>query len=768
MADTLRDIPEFTERELGESLEARNNAIGTFKALGAPDFCHITKVNAKPGVKDIPSSGFTSSYHFVSGVDASNSASLAAYLNSLNYAIDETHTWFSSGVSWRIRSGVYCCYNAFSRVDIRVVVKIPGGVESYAVNAMGEGQEITPLMWQETYLSAILRAILHTEENSQRMPGLRQLDPFPDVAAEKRFFEAAEQLFFRGWLLGSNPETQVPTIVNNHLTAAIVKYCKESFRYDLAITLFEKLFKREPEIASLLAEAYIGADDEQKAVQVLYKAVVKSPQSYALLDSQSDFVRDKGRLDMALKLSKEAVNCAPSEYTTWAKLTDVYIELGDFHNALLTLNSCPMFAYNEKDVQRLSKPAKVHLPIRNYIDVDLIDEEPGHDEEIDPALARLPAATLRGTFEGAYKLLTKLVSRIGWDELLRCRSLVFVMEEEYRAQKEAEEEFRKKSKNNVFAPVNKHAAEKQHSNSNSNHQEQEVHPESANNTSSAAPAIKISTASDHDRVGASGKGVERKDIKDDTETNVDADADAEPSLKDVPLDDLSLDDAQEQEQAHLKAAQLAQDVAANNTQKPASVYERSEEENDNGNDDGSVQDIELTFSFSHKRLCDRWLDNLFMVLYEDLRQYAVWRAEVEHYRRARIPYHKAAGEWQIFGDLAMRLQHHNEALEAYQHCVSRRFMPKALYRMLEIYADDGEVIRAMDAAIRLCVYQERWYQEAIFPSAVAYNLNKLIYQYGWAMVHNTLVALNTSPTIYKMMQRILNRAKEFQVPGYDA
>jgi hypothetical protein len=30
------------------------------------------------------------------------------------------------------------CYNAFSRVDIRVEVKIPGGVESYYIDARGE------------------------------------------------------------------------------------------------------------------------------------------------------------------------------------------------------------------------------------------------------------------------------------------------------------------------------------------------------------------------------------------------------------------------------------------------------------------------------------------------------------------------------------------------------------------------------------------------------------------------------------------------------
>ncbi|KAF8943365.1 hypothetical protein BGZ52_011699, partial [Haplosporangium bisporale] len=127
----------------------------------------------------------------------------------------------------------------------------------------------------------------------------------------------------------------------------------------------------------------------------------------------------------------------------------------------------------------------------------------------------------------------------------------------------------------------------------------------------------------------------------------------------------------------------------------------------------------------------------------------------------------SGGEWQIYGDLAMRLHHRIEALEAYQECVAKKFSPKAFYQLLEIYADDGQVLKAMDAAIRLCVYQERWYQEAVFPSAVAYNLNKLIHQEGWTKVHNTLVSLDTSPTVYKMMLRVLTRAKDFRVPGHE-
>lgn len=47
------------------------------------------------------------SYHYVSGVDASSSASLAAYINSLTYAIEDSNTWFSKSAAWKVKNGCY-------------------------------------------------------------------------------------------------------------------------------------------------------------------------------------------------------------------------------------------------------------------------------------------------------------------------------------------------------------------------------------------------------------------------------------------------------------------------------------------------------------------------------------------------------------------------------------------------------------------------------------------------------------------------------------
>ncbi|KAG0273183.1 hypothetical protein BGZ95_010993 [Linnemannia exigua] len=776
MGDNLRDIPEFIEREMGESLQARLDALGTFKELGAPDLCHIIKVNVKPAIKE------TSSYHYVSGIDASSSASLAAYLNSLTYAIDESHAWFSKGAQWRIRSGVYCCYNAFSRVDVRVEVKIPGGVESYAINVRGERQEATAAIWQETYMTAMLRSILYSDDANYRIPGFRKLDPIPDVSAQKRFFEAAEQLFFKGSLLGSNPEIQLPTIVNNHLTAAIMKYCQESFRFDLAVQFFERLLRLEPEVASLLAQSYIGTDEELKAINVLYDALKQMPQSYALLHVQADFLRGKGKLEMALRLAKQAVNLAPSEFITWAKLTEVYIDLGDYESALLTLNSCPMFTFSERDLQRMPKAAKAHLPIRSDIDLSLIDDETGREHEADPALLRLPAPSLRGTFSSAYNLLTRLVSKIGWDELLRCRSLVFVMEEEYRMQKEAEETMRKGSHVKVMP----------------HHDEIEVPSRdqllSPNGT--PIPIIKISTESEREREQeeaeeeARAQAVEAalEKAKEESAT----DDNAEPSMEDIKLDDLSIhsdkdqDAEKDQDEAEAETETETEDkeageerteeveeekevvvdqsaIKSKQIEKPSIAAASSSDDEDNNNEE--EEEIELSFSFSNKRLCDRWLDNLFMVLYEDLRQYTIWRAEVQHFRAVNAPYRKSGTDWEIYGDLATRLHHREEAKDAYQRCAEQKFSAKALLRLLEIYSDESNLHRAMEVAIKLCVYQERWYHETIFPTAIAHNLNKLIQAEGLAKVQNTLIALNASPAVFKLMTRYLNRAKTFDVPG---
>jgi len=139
-------------------------------------------------------------------------------------------------------------------------------------------------------------------------------------------------------------------VVSNHLTSAIMKYFGDSGRYQHAANLFEKLLPREPEVASLLGKSYLGMckftlllfrlvahpvsleDEEVKAIQIMNNAMNDSNQSYTLLHVQCEFLRSKGKHEWALKLARQAVNSAPSEFVVWEMLTQVYIDLGEYEN----------------------------------------------------------------------------------------------------------------------------------------------------------------------------------------------------------------------------------------------------------------------------------------------------------------------------------------------------------------------------------------------------------------------------------------------------
>ncbi|KAI8318836.1 chaps-domain-containing protein [Martensiomyces pterosporus] len=472
--DCLQDVPDIFENAIGESLNARSEGLGLIRELGPPDLCHIVKVHSSN--RSEPDIG---SYHHVLGVDTSSSASLAAYINSLQYSLNETPGWFGSNNSWKIASGTYCSYNVFSNVDLRVQVKIPGGVDAYIVTAQGERKEASEQMWKECNVSALLRAILYSDPTTYTVTGLRRLTPVANSREETRFVEAIVEQFWSGWALGSNAETQVASNARNFLVDGLMCYFAQANRFDdcaaeiLAPLAYSPLggqrnsigsatdFKGvDPEVASLLADAYIECDEEVQAVRVMHQALKVKPSCYPLLYSQAEFLRRKKQLDSALTIVRMAVKYAPSEFQAWAKLTEIYIEKKDFHRALLTLNTCPMYTFVDRDYPRVPTPRRINFPVKSDILVDynlgetisndphsrgpmpsnsrasLEAESPGLIEEMalneNSILLKLSAPTLKGTFARAYEYLTDMVSVVGWDDLLQLRSQAFVMEDEYR------------------------------------------------------------------------------------------------------------------------------------------------------------------------------------------------------------------------------------------------------------------------------------------------------------------------------------------------
>ncbi|CAI7599869.1 unnamed protein product [Penicillium manginii] len=675
-------VPEIHEEEdIYVAVDARSDSLQSLRELGPPDLVYLVK---QPKANSTRQTGV---YHHVTGIDASSSASLAAYVNTLTFSpLDKTH---------KVVSGIYCCYNAFSHLDMRVEVKIPGSLESYCIDERGDKRVATEALWLETFLCSVLRAYQYADNGGgdaiKKIVGVRRFNPVTNTEMEHKFLDAAEKLFFLGRQLSSDPETQVPNTVTNHLTSGILKYIYTTGRYTSGINLFEKLRTRDVEVSSLLARVQLMADEEVQAVRLMYDALQDVPMDYALLDCQASFCQEKGECEMALECAKRAVTAAPSEFSTWARLAEVYVGMERWDLALLTLNSCPMFTYQDKDTPRMPQPSRIMLPILSESILEEIDEgQPKQGDPHDyihPTLRKLHAANYQGTFLKAYNLLTKIAAAIGWDQLLRVRSEVFVMEEEYRV----ERTHVPKPAQSLDAETNGQAIEDD---------EAEDNEDDSGSVSGPAENAPNGTADE----AATGSSIERPE------------------------------------------------------QTVASEVVKS------GSDDPDPSHSAYT-QFHNKRLCERWLDNLFMVLYEDLRVYTIWRTEMAQSRQQATEYKKSATEWEILGELAERLHHFDEGIEAYQACLATRFSPKATRGLLKLYEQRNDTRGMLGALIRLIAWQYRWYSE--FSPDLLYLVRKLIEDEGAVKVRSIVQATNLPQSVLDLTHQYCQLCATFRSSGSD-
>ncbi|KAJ1919602.1 bud site selection protein [Mycoemilia scoparia] len=897
--DTLIDIPEYFEAHLGECLESRREELPSFRELGPPDICHLTK-RSNVGNKDKR----VGSYHHVLGIDASSSASIAAYITTLQNNMAKTVGFFGNvSHSWTIQSGIFCCYNAFTHEDVRVQVNIPGSVDAYIVTASGERKDPTEQTWKECSISAMLRAILYKESEGYDFNALRRITPLPNPKSEAQFLENAQELFLKGWILGSSSEVQTATFSQNFFAEAMVEYFMSARRFSSMAKFFAPLAKIEPEVGVLEAEALFKKDEEVKAIQVLNEVWKKRQLCFPILQTQSKFLTNKGYYDEALTLAQHGVRCASSEFNAWLNLTDAYMESDNLKEALLTLNSCPMFTYTPKEMPRTLMFERQNFPVPEIVDdpkiLDLVasEEEPDEKEVNDKSpYLRLPASGLKGTFSKAYSTLATILDDIGWDSLLSLRSEAFVMEDEYKpttnsisesyneqveepeAAVEPSEGFVEKKKSTEAKPFpyikdeeSKAVIDSEEFAETKKSVDAKPFPEIKDEESDVRDDFgnsdvqnewgELSQRSDEDRDREESKGHEtdtlpidgekeqkepdgNKESEQDSVTNgvpksakkknkkkgkknknanqeeIEVEKSAKTQDKDAVedlnenLEEINLDsepDAQEPQ----PSGEESKDNELAEVDERESDREQTKEQGlkDSMNEDpvaplspsnvdaqtqlerpptsaAQMQDPAVagplrSNNSEQKRLCERWLDNLFMVLYEDLRAFTMYRTDVQRFDANQdLTFRYTLAEWESIGNLALRLKNKAEAYKAFKWALGRRFSYRAWLGILEYHCDEeihnrpdiipppGEIRKdthdlkeALEAAVALTCWEARWYKEMTFPNVVCTHVIWLICRHGLSKVRNALISLGLPTNVDRLMARYLDYAVQFELEG---
>lgn len=701
--------------------------------------CVLQKTN--PQTKKVEVSTFL----YYTGVDTSNSASIAAHLQALATLISsKSQYWYNEKKHWKVHELTYCCYNAFSKVDMRVTVHIPGQFESVVVASNGKivdnlSDDDLEQLWLETLVSAMVRCLLDTEADEANKAGglveIRRDNPFTQgqkISEEllSNFLDGFERLFWDGAKLGCGVDSPKPSVVYNYLVEGFLRCIELTQKYTDAVQIVNRLETQNPAVAVLKAKLLLMKDEEIQAVQVMSERIKADDRDAEMLLVEAQFLLDKKKPELALHLAKQAVQLSPSDFKAWATLVAVYTKLNDFENALLSLNSCPVNAQRENfSLKRVVTvqhgPDNIHLP--SPIDValeqvtDLLSATfVAEQKALDQNLAYMPAANLKSTFAAAYDLLTEIALKTGWEKLLKHRAHVFVMEEEYRK----------------------------------------------------------------DRSNGQSKRESRIDVAKAEKTKK-----AESTEKDVPAEN-----GENGVEADINDNNLNEGAGHRDDSSTLAMKSPVQSRN---------KDVEpeSQLDYKKKRLCERWLDNLFMLLYEDLRVYTMWQAEFVRLQAQQMEYKRSSLEWEILGLLAFRLKHYKEGSLAFSNALKTRFAAKAQREMLRFYEMERTKIisksntldssrahndtsaktvhqlneKILHCCIKLLVWNHRWYNDFL-PSLIG-TVADLVAKEGLIKIQSIVQAAYSDRStlgdgasnhgVIELMDKLFEFYKEYKLQGTD-
>lgn len=720
-------IPEVKEEVVGTALQERRAKIGQFLDLGPPDL--VTLVKYIPSSSNNQANGHTQEHHeagqdrpveqqqqavaglhssdklkgetgtffYSLGVDSSDPTSIAIFLKSIADTIaEEPQAWFGKTRNFHVARISFSTWNVFRKCDVNVVVHIPGTVQTFVVDSQGEQSLIadvhdSDLLWAETFFSGVVRSIALMQDNREEGEVQNvvetlilnpltsgQLDSVSDV-----FISLFPLVYTRGAELGGPCYVTNITRTNNYLVQTLVEVVRLTRSVDACRAMLQQLVKEHPEAVVVLVRVLLTNDLEIDAIELAQQALLELQQDARtapdsdcraeLLCLQADFLlKVKGDYKLAQQIAQMAVNSSPSEFRPWYLLAESYIKLKDVENALLTLNACPMTPLKDKYALKRVAPIptgnSLHLPLpidAVYEEVSSLDPQDIQKEhhDADPALANLAASNLKSVFQLAYKLLSEIVQITGWENLLKYRSKIFVMEEEYQ-----------------------------------------VSTDEVDKT--AGPVKNIPPTS-------------------------------QPSLQNG-------------------------DRITNNSK----------------------------HSLRSKRLCERWLDNLFMLLYEDLKTYTLWQTEQLYFEAQYSKYNKLTFEWELFGLCARRLGHYPEAARAFQRGLSQRFSAECARRLLEYCVQERQRVRIqanspttdatssaimarineldntiIDLVVKICCWNHRWYIE--FSIILLDALSEAVQDMGLTKISNEISSRFSESVFQLAKDNILDFFANYTNSYYD-
>lgn len=417
--------PCIREQYYGQSLRMRSNCqmeFGQDSCNGPPDLIHYGKYfgsrssqyltndfisrKFKTGNEEYSKDddGYVGYYHYANGISIDRGESIIEdyILDSIGLEkVNDEYSWKKdvridfSGSGKRPLVIIFCAYNIFSKSDFRAKFKVStiGSAKSYSVNIEKTYQiipnsvnsrnrkvyslnnqtirDLSSSFWEELAVSEIVRLFDHLDNPSKQITGLVS---YNFLTMSKQALIKSVKLLVKYLSKGTMTETD-PAVGSITGTGGNVDHSRKTNQYKNS--LIDSLLRlcqleaggRIGEIAireikskyyssaiSLAGEWDIiilkilkvlgGVNNETEYIRLIHEHVqstnIHNTQLALILNEQVKYLISKKDYEKALKIAKFGIKILPLDFESWYDLALCYILVQDFRNALLVINSIPV------------------------------------------------------------------------------------------------------------------------------------------------------------------------------------------------------------------------------------------------------------------------------------------------------------------------------------------------------------------------------------------------------------------------------------------
>ena len=467
-----RGIPEATEYTIGSTLNERNTLLNHMPAntLGPLDLCSTRKVGTSSLIGAI-TGGMAESgyYHRVAGSDVSSIAAISAYFFDLVNRQSTSSVW-NEGGSLQLRGGVFCVWNPFANVDLRVEFSYPGEVDYLVYTRDGrvaDEVEVDAEFWEQIMLASSLRALSVLQNRGLHVHcdgPVRASDPLNSVASVAVMTELVVEHFSDAEATGCPSEHIDPSEKPSStcMMSLIFTHLSNSGRYGEGLAIMGACVKEDSLVMTYVTSLSMKmSTTPKKAMELLCTAIqhetlgtsrwssLVASQLTLLLsaeptreDSSIDdilnenedelFVKDwyswKG---VVLELARSIVKVKPFLYSAWLLLAKAYVAVGMYPDALVALNSAPLRQTNTQfDDFFVASPGLSLAGWTFDLAFDDVTEIGNFFSNSHDVTTNWPLFTI----------LVRIYTMIGWNELLGLRAQVFLTDVDAKETGEKEEE----------------------------------------------------------------------------------------------------------------------------------------------------------------------------------------------------------------------------------------------------------------------------------------------------------------------------------------